>query len=724
MGWTLEYFDDPDWVELTGKVQENIEELSGHEEATIILPNTTANRTIVASDQLVRIKFNGTEVFQGTLGAVEYSMRSLKCVLYNSIYEALKRKVISLPGGFNLPASIVMYYIRQAAGLSIDCYAPMTLISVGFTYESCFDAVILVAKILGKDYWTVGGDELHIGTRGSAQSFDGNVATMSPRGIDRFKKRDKVYVHGVDADGDILIGEAGTGTDVASFSCSNPTDLATLNLLAASKLAELNVDDSSVTLTCPITSGVFLHPGDTIPISKPELNLDGTYKIVKLTKKRTTVDIEVDRVRPTTEDILCDLMKGRQALISVGGGGGGSPVIGDESMGKIKPSLISGATVKSSNNLVTTYLKNSCILPGAVAVASPTGNMNSYEAGYIAKALIYKNGSGERDLAKAVLDEFAELQNADGSWYQQYNPYLNSSNLHDRVTTIGGQYSGDLKVDSGAALLAWSMSDYDKIGSTTIYKEVVRKALQFLRDLQYAHTVAHGTGLISNLVYEGTTDTVALAADCAECLLAMVAAMDAYGDSLTTSGGYSVKTMANDVYYSLCTSSWQGDSGRYYATSYPIGEQTEIPFTYKEKISYTAALCAWAVYVFSNSGYRTVGDYSAQAEKALDFINTVTAGQWGGQLYCPYTALADETQEEFSGYTALMTIAMNAVNSAKYSLMIDRSKGLLRWMALADGRVYDVVKPDGTLLVSRISLLEEGYGFLSLPIAQGLLAGA
>jgi len=268
------------------------------------------------------------------------------------------------------------------------------------------------------------------------------------------------------------------------------------------------------------------------------------------------------------------------------------------------------------------------------------------------------------------------------------------------------------------------MADYDKATSGTRYQTVVRKALQFLRDLQYAHTVAHSTSLIANLVCEGTVDTVALAADCAECLLAMTAAMDAYGDTLTTYSGYSVKTMANDLYYSMCNVSWQGDSGRYYATSYPIGEQTEIPFTYKEKISYTAALCAWANYVFANSGFRTTTDYSSQAEKALDFINTITAGQWGGQMYCPYTGTADETQEEYSGYTALMTIAMNAVNSTKYATMITKSIALLRWMALSDGRVYDAVKRDGELLVSKVSQSEEGYGFLSLAAAVGLLAGA
>jgi hypothetical protein len=720
--WKIEYFDDPNWVEKTDAVISEIVEQNGHEEATFFIPNTSANRTFVATDQDVRISFDEDQVFGGVLSAVEYTTKRLKCIVYISLFEALKKRVLLAGGGtfWGIAANVLVAAILEYAGLSATVYCPTTIIVISFANCTCFDAIALIAKMLKKDLWVDADGDLHIGTRGSSKSFDGSLANVSERSIDRSKKRDKVYVTGIDENGEAIIGEAGTGVNAALFRCSSATTEPYLDMLAEEKLAEINTDDSSIPLTCPITSGISLHPGDTIPISKPELNLSGDYSIKKLTKHRKTVDIDVNRQKKTTEDFLEELIKGESDTITFT-----SQVTGETGiMTRIKPNLVSGAAVKSANNLVTTYLKNSCILPPAVAVAAPTGNMNSYEGGYIARALIFKNGTGERDLAKAVLDEFAELQNADGSWYQQYNPYLNAAGLHDKVTTIGGEYSGDLKVDSGAALLAWAMSDYDKIGTTTIYKTYVQKALQFLRDLQYAHTVAHGTGLISNMVYEGTTDTIALAADCAECLLAMTAAMDAYGDTLLTSGGYSVKTMANDVYYSLCTSSWQGDAGRYYATSYPIGEQTEIPFTYKEKISYTAALCAWAVFVFTGSGYRTVGDYSAQAEKALDFINTVTAGQWGGQLYCPYTGLADETQDEFSGYTALMLIAVNVVNATKYAQIITKGVGLLRWMALADGRLYDSVKSTGELVVSSLSSSVEAYGFLSLDMAQALLAGA
>lgn len=718
--WKFEYADGENWVEFTGRVEEVMEELNGHEEATFFIPNTSANRTFVASDQIIRIKFDAEQVYLGALLDFTYSKKYLKCIVYNGIYELMKRRVIS--GNFAwFPAHALMEQIRLAAGLINPLGScPTTHLDATFDQTYCFDGMIEVVKGCKCDYWTQNGDTLYLGTRGSAQSFDGKISNNSERSISRSKRRDKVHVRGFNRDGEQIMGYAGDGDDVAVFWNNFATTEETLNYFAERKLAEINQDDSSVPLICPITSGVHLHPGDTITINKPELSLNGSYRIVKTTKRRKTVDIEITRKKRTTEDVLAELSKNTGQAVSFS-----SAAMEMIETLNLKPNLVSGAAVKTANNLVTTYLKNSCILPIGVAVASPTGNMNSYEGGYIALALIEKNGTGERDLAKDILDEFAEIQNADGSWYQQYNPYLNAAGLHDRVDTVGGGYSGDLKVDSGAALLAWAMSRYDEVTSGTRYQTEVRKALQFLRELQYAHMVAHSTSLISNLVYQGVTDTIALAADCAECLMAMKVAMDAYGDSLTTDpGAYSVKTMANDLYYALCVFSWTGDAGRYYATSYPIGEQTEIPFTYKEKISYTQALCSWANYVFANSGYLTTSDYSSQAEKALDFINTITAGQWGGQQYCPYVGNADETQEEFAGYTALMTIAMNAVNSLKYAVMIAKGVGLLRWMALEDGRIYDIVKPNGELLVSRLSPSEEGYGFLSLPVALGLLAGA
>ena len=720
--WELQYNDDEDWIPFDGTVEQIIEELDGHEEAIIKIPNTSANRSFVASDQLIKIFFDEDLVFLGVLYGVEYSAKSLRCIIYNGIYELMMRRVIS--GEYSgIPANVVAEAVRVAAGIINPLGAcPTTPISVVFDQTLCIDAIKEIAAILNKNYYTVDGETLYIGTRGSAESFDNNVANASSRTVDRAKKRDKVHVRGFDEEGNQLMGYAGTGDNVAVYWSHVATDLATLNLIAAQKLALLNTDDSSVVLTCPITSGVHLLPGDTITVTKSQWALSGSYQVVKTTKRRKTVDVEVARKKKTTEDILEELLKNRSESFSYASKG--VEVIENLTL---KPTLICGATIKESFDLSTLYLKQACILPSNIAVAAPTGNMNSYEAGYVCLALIYKNGTGERTLARDILDVWAAIQNADGSWYQQYNPYKNPTGGYDRVETIGGDVSGDLKVDSGAALLAWAMSYYDNVTAGTRYKTVVQKALQFLRDLQYAHLAAHSTNLIANLVLESVIDTYALLADCAECLLAMQAALDAYGDPLLTSGGYNVKTMANDLYYSMCVTGWVGGGTDYYHTSYPTDGGVLIPFTFKEKISYTQALCSWANYEWANSGYLTVADMSSQCELCLDFILPLVAGQWGGIMYAPYYGAVGETQEEFAGYTGLMLHALVVVNSSKYADDIARLTAFLKWIALEDGRIFDTADEDGRLWRAKVAgseAYEEAYGFLALPVAHALFAGA
>jgi hypothetical protein len=328
--WKLEYFDDgeEDWVEFTGRIEEIVEELSGHEEVSFSIPNTSDNREFVAADQIVRIFFDDTQLYLGVLYDVEYSKKQLKCVVYNGVYELLKRRVIT--GQYLwMPAHAIAEQIRQAAGLINaveDC--PDTSVDMIWDQTICFDAVVQLAEAISKDYWVTDGDTLHIGDRGSAQEFDGKIANVSERTVGRGKKRDKVHIRGVSHDGEEIMGVAGSGDDVAVFWCPFKTTEETLDMFAAKKLVEVNQDDASVVMTCPITSGYHLHPGDTIPIEKPELNLDGSYKIMKTTKHRKTMEIEIIRPKRSTEKILEELSKGTQnsfsltTFLSQFGGGG------------------------------------------------------------------------------------------------------------------------------------------------------------------------------------------------------------------------------------------------------------------------------------------------------------------------------------------------------------------------------------------------------------------
>lgn len=317
-GWVFEYYDGgvEDWVEFSARIGEITEELNDHEEATLYIPNTSANRTFVSSDQIVRICFDTELQFLGALLAVEYSRKELKCVIYNGIYELMKRRVIS--GTYEAEAADdIMEDVRVAASLINPLGScPTTLLDLNFDQTLCFDAMVEVAKACNCDYWVQDGDTLYLGSRGSAKSFDSSMAKVSSRGVDRSKKRDKVHVRGFNDSGEEILGVAGTGDDVAVFWNNFATTEDTLDYLAAKLLAEVNMDDSNIRVNCPITEGYHLHPGDYISVTKAALNLDDTYRVMKIIKTRTGCIIELNRSVRRTEDILEELSKTRNEVFT------------------------------------------------------------------------------------------------------------------------------------------------------------------------------------------------------------------------------------------------------------------------------------------------------------------------------------------------------------------------------------------------------------------------
>jgi len=182
IGWVLEYYDDgmEDFVEFSGRFEEIVQELNGHEEAVFCLPNTEANRSFVETDHIIQIRYGYEQMFLGVLYDVEYSRKELKCIVYNGIYELLKRRVIS--GEYiGLMASSVADFIRTAAGLDYMVSCPSDRVDIVFDQTLCFDAIVQLAALLNKDYWVEYGDSLNIGDRGSAKSFDYTKASAKER---------------------------------------------------------------------------------------------------------------------------------------------------------------------------------------------------------------------------------------------------------------------------------------------------------------------------------------------------------------------------------------------------------------------------------------------------------------------------------------------------------------------------------------------------------------
>lgn len=345
------------------------------------------------------------------------------------------------------------------------------------------------------------------------------------------------------------------------------------------------------------------------------------------------------------------------------------------------------------------YLKR-LILPTNLPVADPGGMMVPYEGGYAVLALLAK---GENTLAKDVLDKIVTFQNADGSWYQQYYPYKPFAEYENR------------KVDSGTALMAFALADYDARNATTLYKTAWQSATAFLTTLEDA-----ATGCVWNQVINGVIEQVAFSADMAEVVLGLTRGLDAYGVDVTDSNANAVKPFIERVISWIDNYMWR-PSDYFYQTEYPLGAQSEVEsgvyVTFRQLLTYTQALVAWALKNWDDS-YGTPGTHTQNISDALDRVIAVNRGGWGGYLYHPMYEVTDPP-EEYTHYAALMKIAMEKVDSIRYSRFIDESVKFMRWCTLSNGAVLDCVWPDGRAFKN-----PNARGPLLVSAATCILAGA
>jgi len=363
------------------------------------------------------------------------------------------------------------------------------------------------------------------------------------------------------------------------------------------------------------------------------------------------------------------------------------------------------------------FAKQTLILPQGAPVHDPSGVIAPYEGGLLLWSLLEYSDTTD-DLVKKALDELVKIQLPDGSWYEQYYPTRKTDGTYDYTSTPN-------RVDSGAALTAIAMSRYDAKHISTIYKTIVQNALSFLRACQARHNSVYGKNLLANLINgvypAGTWVDYAFAADCAESLLAMKIAMDTYGDTLTTSGGYSVKTMANALYADF-TAFWTGGlSGDLddspFQTAYPAQS------TFPAAISFTQGLVARAIYEWVHSGYNTSSNYEPFCKRALNYAIALMTGKWGGFWYHPSgqggTVSFGGTEEVFA-YTALMTLGMHIVDSTTYADRILKHKAWMDSLTEDDGRVYNEQRLNGVLIPGTTAITR----FIALNTAYMLLVKA
>jgi len=320
MGWLIKI----DTIEYTDAVFDHIEEnLNGHIEAAFTLPNNETNRTLVNADHTVEILYNDgaatTSEFTGILRAPEFQQSGLLCKCYQTCYEQMQRKVHT--GNYDaITPDVILAAIASSAGVLVGACPTTPTLSVRYDKAYCFDGARFIAWVLGKDLYpdfSGASPRINIGTAGTGYPSGRGLlqyTTVPKRGKDRAKKRDKVYIRGLDASGLPLVGEAGTGTEVAVFTDRTATNQATINALAAKKLADLNVEASGcivpTTLESPIVApayvqGYDIHAGDYVILNCAELDYSSSVvRVIKVTKRLIDTAVEVEKAELLLDDYL------------------------------------------------------------------------------------------------------------------------------------------------------------------------------------------------------------------------------------------------------------------------------------------------------------------------------------------------------------------------------------------------------------------------------------
>jgi len=316
MGWIIKI----DTVTYADAVFDHIEEnLNGHLEAAFTLPNTVTNRTLVNTDHDVEILYDTSSEFKGKLRAPEFQQSGLLCKCYQTCLEQMQRRVHS--GNYpDIAPNVVLQAIASSAGVLGGVCPTTPLISVRYDKAYCYDAARYVAWVLGKDLYpdfSGASPRINIGTAGTGYPAGRGVLqylTVPKRTKDRAKKRDKVYVRGLDTSGLPLVGEAGTGIEVAVFTDRTCTSQVTINALAAKYLADLNTEASGcvvpVALESPVVvpayvQGYDIHAGDYVILTCAELDYSSTVvRVKKVTKTLLDVTVEVERAEMLLDDYL------------------------------------------------------------------------------------------------------------------------------------------------------------------------------------------------------------------------------------------------------------------------------------------------------------------------------------------------------------------------------------------------------------------------------------
>jgi hypothetical protein len=306
--WVIEYWDTgtSTFIPFQATWDQTNEELDGDCYATFYLANSAENRALIQQDLLVAVWFDDTLVFSGTLSGGDLGSKRIKAVIYDTVMLTLD-EAEPISGVYDQKAaSTIAADIVAGTGITLGS-CPSTPVSAVFYNANRLDCFKFLADALNLDLYSTSGTHINLAVKGSGVVWTPSSISVSNRGLDRSKQRTKVIIRGLDCWGHHILGVAGSGTKVKTFSNNSVTDETTLNGMASKKLAELNTDSSGAPVSVLITIGKAYAPGDSVAVVNDQYLLNGTYRIKQLNKTRTQVKLQLDKFRKSLDRTIEDL---------------------------------------------------------------------------------------------------------------------------------------------------------------------------------------------------------------------------------------------------------------------------------------------------------------------------------------------------------------------------------------------------------------------------------
>jgi len=326
-GWEIRYYDEDDDADfvLPAEFDQVFDEVGGEAYLTFSVPNINNFRNFVENQQGVEVSayFAGGFVFSGRFLSADLSTKKIKLTVYDAVMVALDQAEPFTGVYDEIPADTILSDITNGGDIVGVGECPVDPVTVIFYNANRLDCVYFLAEALAAEAYSKYGSEIDVGIKGNAEhEFDPDLRlSVSKRAIDYRKYANQVVIRGVDAQGYHIRGVAGSGTPCRTLNEDNVSTEAGLSNIASKRLSELQTSSAGAPISVPITQGYYFNAGDFINLYQPRYMLSGTFRMMQVVKKKTQVQMQLDKIRPDIAKVVADLKRWEEKGIYLPGSG-------------------------------------------------------------------------------------------------------------------------------------------------------------------------------------------------------------------------------------------------------------------------------------------------------------------------------------------------------------------------------------------------------------------